>query len=49
VKDSSVRSLVAVQELLGHVNLDTTQRHVFADRAALHEAVAVLERVRDER
>lgn len=41
-------SLVAVQKLLGHVSLDTTQRYVVVDRAALHEAVSVLERVREE-
>lgn len=39
-------SLVAVQKLLGHVNLDTTQRYVFVDGAALHEAVSTFERVR---
>jgi site-specific recombinase XerD len=39
-------SLLAVQKLLGHVSLDTTQRYVIVDRAALHEAVSVLERVR---
>ncbi len=41
-------SLVAVQKLLGHVSLDTTQRDVFVERAALHEAVSALERVREE-
>lgn len=42
-------SLLAVQKLLGHVSLDTTQVYVLVDRAALHEAVKVLDRVRATR
>lgn len=39
-------SLVAVQELLGHVNLTTTQRYVVVERHELRRAVDVLEGAR---